>query len=77
MVVGQGMLLTGLGVAGGLLAAFLLTRLMTSLLYGVEPLDPVTYLATASTLALVALVASWLPARRAASLDPAHTLRQE
>jgi predicted permease len=77
MVVGQGMLLTGLGVAGGLLAAFVLTRLMTSLLYGVEPLDPVTYLATASTLALVALVASWLPARRAASLDPAHTLRQE
>jgi ABC-type lipoprotein release transport system permease subunit len=64
-------------VAVGLLAAFGLTRLMTSLLYGVDAVDLPTFGVVALTLGGVALLASWLPAHRAATLDPADTLRQE
>jgi predicted permease len=77
MVVRQGMTLASLGVAVGLLAAFGLTRLMTSLLYGVDAVDLPTFGVVALTLGGVALLASWLPAHRAATLDPADTLRQE
>jgi predicted permease len=76
-VVGQGMTLAGIGVAVGLVGAWGVSRVLTSLLYGVSPTDPLTYLGTASTLALVALMASWIPARRAALVDPVEALRSE
>jgi len=65
------------GTAIGSLAALLLTRAMTSLLYGVSASDPVSFAVAGATLAGVALFASYLPARRAASVDPATTLRGE
>ncbi|HSR40691.1 MAG TPA: FtsX-like permease family protein, partial [Longimicrobiales bacterium] len=77
MVVGQGLALAAVGVALGLLLAFALTRLMASLLFGVEPVDLPTYGAVAVSLAVVAALASWIPARRAAAVDPAVTLRSE
>jgi predicted permease len=77
MVVGQGMLLTGVGLAVGLVAAFALSRLMASLLYGVEPLDVPTYAVVALALTAVATLATWLPARRASSVDPLQALRAE
>ena len=66
-----------LGLAIGLAAAFALTRLLRSLLYEVAPADPVTFAAVAVLLALVALTASYLPARKAASIDPMQALREE
>jgi ABC-type antimicrobial peptide transport system permease subunit len=77
MVVGQGMLLTGVGLAVGLVAAFALSRLMASLLYGVEPVDLPTYAVVALALTAVATLATWLPARRASSVDPLQALRAE
>ena len=65
------------GIALGLLATFLLTRLITSLLYGVTTTDPLTYVAVASLLILVALLACWIPARRATKVDPLIALRHE
>jgi putative ABC transport system permease protein len=76
-VVGQGMGLTGIGLAVGLLGAWGVSRVLSSLLYGVSATDPVTYGATAALLALVALLASWVPARRAARVDPVTALRSE
>jgi ABC-type antimicrobial peptide transport system permease subunit len=76
MVVREGMTLAGIGVAVGLLAALGLTRWMGSLLYGVEPTDVPTFATVALTLGAVALFASWLPAHRAATVDPAVTLRE-
>ena len=75
MVVRQGAKVVLVGVIAGLLGAFLLTRLMSALLYGVEALDVVTFAVVTIGLALVALVASYLPARRAASVDPVTALR--
>ena len=77
MVLRQAGTLAGLGVAVGLTAAAGLTRLMASLLFGVSPLDPVTFGAVAVALSAVALLASWLPARRAARVDPVVALRFE
>jgi ABC-type antimicrobial peptide transport system permease subunit len=77
MVVRQGLVLAAIGVGLGLVAATGLTRLMSSLLFGVAPIDFPTYGAVSIVLAGVAAIASWLPARRAASVDPAITLRQE
>jgi predicted permease len=77
MVLRQGFVLAGMGVVLGLAAAFGLTRLMESLLYGVEPADPLTFVSVALALALVALLASWLPARRAARTDPLEAIRWE
>lgn len=77
MVVGEGLLLAGGGVVLGVAGALLLGRLMGSLLFGVRALDPATYLAVSATLVAVAAGASWIPARRAAGVDPATTLRGE
>ncbi len=64
------MVILGLGV--GLLAAMGITRLMTQLLIGVSPIDPLTYVMVALLLAAVALAACWIPARRATRVDPEH-----
>jgi len=77
MFVRHALLLTGIGMAVGFGAALGLTRLMTSLLFGVSPLDPVTYGAVPVVLAGAAVLASYLPARRAAAVDPVETLRAE
>jgi putative ABC transport system permease protein len=77
LVVGQGMKLALAGVGIGLAAAFGLTRLMRSLLFGVSALDPLTFIAVALLLAVVALIACYIPARRAMRADPLTALRSE
>jgi putative ABC transport system permease protein len=77
MVVGQGMGVALAGIVLGLAAAAGLTRLMASLLYDVEPTDPLTFAAVAAVLATTALVACGGPALKAAFVDPAIALRRE
>jgi putative ABC transport system permease protein len=77
MFVRHGLLLTCIGVTLGIGAAVSLTRLMAALLFGVSPLDPVTFGSVAVTLGAIALLASYLPARRASSVDPVEALRWE
>jgi putative ABC transport system permease protein len=77
MIVRQGMLLAGAGVIVGLGAAYGLTRLLASLLYGVKPYDPLTFGGVAVILSLVALLASYIPARRAMRIDPVIALRYQ
>jgi ABC-type antimicrobial peptide transport system permease subunit len=77
MVVRQGMSLAAAGVLIGLAAAWGLSRLMESLLFGVRPRDPLVFVAVPLALSAVALLAVWLPARRALRVDPAVALRHE
>ncbi len=75
LVVSEGMRLVGIGMLAGLAVALLATQALKPFLFGVSPLDPLTFAAIGVTLASVALVASYLPARRAAAADPASSLR--
>ena len=77
MFVRHGLLLTCIGLALGLGAAVALTRLMSALLFGVSPLDPATFLAGSIGLGAIALLASYLPARRASNVNPVEALRWE
>jgi predicted permease len=77
LVLGQGLKVTLIGVGIGVVVAFVLTRFISSLLYGVKPADPVTFGAVSLILTTVALLASYLPAHRAAKVDPTVALRYE
>lgn len=77
MVVLQGARLVGVGLAVGLLAAFGLAGLLQGLLYGTEPLDPTTFGAMSVVMLVVGMIASYLPARRASSVDPLEAIRME
>jgi len=76
-VVGQGVALAGWGIALGLAGAWGVSRVLSSLLFGVSATDPLTYIGTALALLAVASLASWIPARRAARVDPVEALRAE
>lgn len=77
LVIVSGLSLAGIGLAVGLAAAFGLTRVLASLLFGVKATDPVAFGAVAGTLALVAWLAAYIPARRATHIDPIIALRYE
>ena len=77
LILGQGLRKAALGLMAGLIGAILLTRFLRKLLFDVSPVDPAAYIAVTGLLLLVALLASWLPARRAAKVDPVIALRAE
>ena len=77
LVLGQGMTLTAIGLALGLASAIAGARLLTTMLFRVRPTDPMVYLAVTLSLAVVALVATYIPARRASRMDPLSTLHRE
>ncbi|MGC1618221.1 MAG: ABC transporter permease [Candidatus Acidiferrum sp.] len=77
MFVRHGLILTGIGAAFGLIAAVIVMRLMSSLLFHVNPVDPMTYVAVTLGLIATAFLASYLPSRRAATVDPVEALRAE
>jgi ABC-type antimicrobial peptide transport system permease subunit len=77
MFVRSGLVLAGMGVAIGFLGAGAVMRLMQSLLFGIAPLDPVTYVAVLLVLFTATALASYLPARRAAAVDPTEALKAE
>jgi len=77
LVLRRGLKLAGAGIVLGLIGAMVLTRLLRSLLFGVGPADPLTFVAVPLLLVFVALLACWLPARRAANVDPMEALRSE
>jgi ABC-type antimicrobial peptide transport system permease subunit len=77
LVIGGGLRLTLAGVVIGLIGAFALTRYLSSLLFEIQPTDPVIFFGVSGALTGVALLASWLPARRAARVNPMVALRCE
>ncbi|HVN03566.1 MAG TPA: ABC transporter permease [Bryobacteraceae bacterium] len=77
LIVGQGMILTTIGIAAGAAGALVASRLLASLLYGVNAHDPLIFLATALVLALVGACATWVPAQRATRIDPIASLRYQ
>ena len=77
LVLRQGLTLAGLGIVAGILAAFGLTHLLSSLLYGTTPTDPLTFATAPAVLLAVAALACWIPASRAARIDPVLALRQD
>ncbi|MBV8810633.1 MAG: FtsX-like permease family protein [Acidobacteriaceae bacterium] len=77
IILGEGARLAFLGVAIGIAASFAITRLMASLLFGIKATDPITFAGVAVLLSAVALLASYIPARRAMRLDPNTALRWE
>jgi putative ABC transport system permease protein len=77
MVIRHGMRLTLIGLAIGVAGALALTQLLSSLLFGISPRDPVTLIVVAAVLCAVALLACYVPARRAAGVDPMVALRYE
>jgi putative ABC transport system permease protein len=77
LVVGQGMTLVLISIAIGLLGAVACTHVMTSLLFGITARDPITFVSIATLIAAVAFLACWLPARRAARINPIEALRIE
>jgi predicted permease len=77
LILREGLNLTLLGISLGLISAAVLTRFLSSFLYGVTPHDPVAFIAVALLLAIVTLIACWLPARRATKVDPMIALRHE
>jgi putative ABC transport system permease protein len=77
LVVGQGTRVAAIGAVAGVIAAFALTRMMSKLLYGIAPSDPITFVVVTVVLCAVAVVASYLPARRAARIDPLAALRSD
>ena len=77
LVIGQGMRLAAIGLALGVAAAFGAVRVLGRLLFGVRPIDPVTFVIVVATLGVIALLACYLPARRAMAVDPIVALRRE
>ena len=77
LVVGQGVVLTAIGLVFGLSGMLALSRLLSSLLYGVTPTDPMTFVTVSVLLGAVAFLASYIPARRATKVDPTVALRYE
>jgi putative ABC transport system permease protein len=76
-VFGRGARAVGAGLLGGLVLSVTVTRVLEGSLYGVSPTDPLTFAGASAVLALATLLAAWIPARRAASVEPARTLREE
>jgi putative ABC transport system permease protein len=77
LIVGQGMVLSAIGLAIGLIAALILTRLMTTMLVGVKPTDSITFVTMVLLFFAIAAASSWIPANRAAGIDPNKALREE
>jgi ABC-type antimicrobial peptide transport system permease subunit len=77
LILGQGLWKAGIGIVIGLTGAYFLSHYMTTLLYGVKPTEPSVYVAVSLVLIVVAALASYLPARRAAKIDPLTALRDE
>jgi ABC-type antimicrobial peptide transport system permease subunit len=77
LIIGQGLVLSVAGIVLGVVAAIALTRVMASLLVGVSATDPATFVAMAVAFAMVATFAAWIPARRAAAMNPNVALRDE
>jgi ABC-type antimicrobial peptide transport system permease subunit len=76
-MIGYGLRLSAAGLAAGLVAALLLTRVMTSMLVGTNSNDPLTFSAMIVFFLIIAAMATWIPAQRAAALDPSVALREE
>ena len=77
LILRQGFALSSIGIGAGLIAAIILTRAMSAMLVGINPTDPLTFTAMTVVFFAISAIASWLPARRAAGLDPTTALREE